>query len=306
MVRPTYSLVLLVELTIAIAASGSSDRAFRLPLPPAPSSGDHSTTLLPSDYVDVRIRDTTLLADSTGHQTWGAGILMAQTLSESPASFFPTQPTHTPLRLLELGSGTGIVGIYASMLLRSWHWSAQITLSDYLETINENLRYNLTLNKFSASLSSPEVISLDWNYYHLSRTADAIYSPSQAERYDTIIGSDLVYEPNHMVLLHATVSSLLRFPNSSSEFVPTFHLIMAIRSTHAEESNSVLRAFSTASYDESMNVEWAKDFEFSIDEEGTRWRLIAKTITLLTAPSGFLKESEFRLFEIGWQRLKII
>lgn len=83
-------------------------------------------------------------------------------------------------RILEVGCGLGL----SSLLLN--HRQADITATDYHPAVKEFLNYNVTLNK------DPQIAfeRLDW-----------AEDNSTLGRFDVIIGSDLLYEDQHIALL---------------------------------------------------------------------------------------------------------
>lgn len=90
-------------------------------------------------------------------------------------------------RVLELGCGLGL----PSLVLQ--YRGADITASDHHPLSEEFLNYNTALN----NLPIIPYIDLPWSDLN----------PEQ-ERFDLIIGSDLLYEPNHAELLAAVIGEL--------------------------------------------------------------------------------------------------
>ncbi|KAM7252239.1 hypothetical protein ACFE04_024122 [Oxalis oulophora] len=89
------------------------------------------------------------------------------------------------LKILELGSGTGLVGIAAAILL-----SADVTVTDLPHVIS-NLQFNVDANKELLKLHNGvvHVAELKWG-------EDNIYDDDVAEEcccYDIVLGSDVVY-----------------------------------------------------------------------------------------------------------------
>ncbi|GFQ06671.1 protein-lysine methyltransferase mettl21c [Phtheirospermum japonicum] len=94
------------------------------------------------------------------------------------SSLFTSRP-----RLLELGSGTGLVGIAAAALL-----GASVTVTD-LPDVLPNLRFNAAANAAVVELQggAVEVAALSWGD---ERQMEAIVGGGD---YDVIVGSDVVY-----------------------------------------------------------------------------------------------------------------
>ncbi|KAL7141782.1 hypothetical protein ABFS83_08G076700 [Erythranthe nasuta] len=90
---------------------------------------------------------------------------------------------HRRLRILELGSGTGIVGIAAAALL-----GAKVTATDLPHAL-PNLQFNVAANAgiFEPHGGAVEVAALQWGE---KKDMEAIGGRDQ---YDLILGSDVVY-----------------------------------------------------------------------------------------------------------------
>lgn len=284
---------------------------------PAPSRSPSLST--PS----VRIHNHTLVSSTTGHRTWGSAPLLARRIALDPDLFFPVAALPRSLRVLELGSGTGLVGLSALTVLErvGTHPGATVTLSDGGEVnvdqistsgVIENLCRNLEAQVRHADIQSvsSRVQTLRWDDFLTrggglregggGRAADV---PGGDARYDVILGADLVYEAKQAESLWAAVASLLRFPVSTLEADrPAFHLVIPLRPTHVHESESVDKVFppSSSCGDEARSVRCL---------DGKRWRLVARERQELRAPDGFgrMGESErivpYRLYRIEWQEL---
>jgi hypothetical protein len=92
----------------------------------------------------LAIREPPLTGDSLGHKTWGSSYALAGLLHEFAAGplahLFPPGAMSTPEEVLELGSGTGLLGLAAACV-----WKANVVLTD-LPTIIANLMHNAELN----------------------------------------------------------------------------------------------------------------------------------------------------------------
>lgn len=88
--------------------------------------------------------------------------------------------------VLELGCGVGVVGIVAALE------GAKVLMTDYEEDALKFTRMNIEKN-FTQAMLDPlvEVMYLDWR------------TPALSEKFDLIIGSDLIYEQrNHQPILN--------------------------------------------------------------------------------------------------------
>ncbi|KAG0663233.1 hypothetical protein C6P46_002823 [Rhodotorula mucilaginosa] len=222
--------------------------------------------------LELTLRDGTQLEASTGHRTWAAATLFARLLATRPGDFFPSSSSDksdaAPLRILEVGSGTGLVGMTAAKVLEALGRRGEATLSDggdEPDAVLENLRYNVAANfppKSAHSSGNVEVgvRALDWRDFvrvtpndgsALSSSPENTTSDQTTTRYHTILGSDLAYERGQATLLHAAVAAHLEFPTRTNDKaghsdVPTFHLMLPLRPTHRIEMEEVESLFPPA------------------------------------------------------------
>lgn len=299
------------ELMFRSAAAGSSTRTFLLPKPtprpppvvgslnPPPDTPSAATSAADSALV-LSIRDTTLLASSTGFRTWGSAPLLSRLIAVDPFTF--VEPSPAPLRILELGSGTGLVGLTIAAALASVGQPATVELTDFEAPVLDNLQHNVASNKLALGSTSVKISRLDWTDFF-----DGRLTHDSTGEFDYILGADLVYEPEHLNWLHATVSSLLRFPSSSFPS-PTFHLVLPLRSTHAKEHYGFDAAFSVAG--DGVEGRWR------CDAHGVRWRLTTLQRTDATGEDGFggareraaegseSKVGRYWVYRIGWRKVE--
>ena len=262
-------------------------------LPSAPSDTSSSTLRL-------TIRDGTLLEASTGHRTWGSASVLAHLLAASPSRFFPalsasTSSPSSPLRVLELGSGTGLVGLTAAAVLSRLgvgaRRGAEVVLSDggdEPQAVLDNLRENVAANEGAIIGGvSVRVERLDWRDYVLP-LEEGSSAPDAEERFDVLLGTDLVYERGQATLLHAATAGLLRFPSSastSSTSRPTFWLALPLRPTHADEDAEVASLFPSPS--STMGAPPTSHLRRIDPASGKTYRLVAVEREELLGPSGF-------------------
>lgn len=147
-----------------------------------------------NDEANISLHEPSLTEDNLGLKTWASSLLLSRQLHVLRRYICPT-----PHRVLELGSGTGLVGIAAACL-----WGMPVTLTDLPEIVN-NLERNLKLNhdlvqKYHGSV---EARTLNW--------ADTSDTPTSVEhQYLTILAADPIYSPEHPRLLVDTVQRWLR------------------------------------------------------------------------------------------------
>lgn len=150
----------------------------------------------------VRLYEPSLTGDNLGLKTWSSSLLLAKRL---PTLY--SQISKRCTNVLELGAGTGLVGIAAACL-----WQLNVTLTDLPEIVS-NLERNLQTNteliqKYAGTVQAR---SLDW--------ADTTDVPqSQDDKYLTILAADPIYSPEHPKLLVDTVQRWLRW-DSDARFI---------------------------------------------------------------------------------------
>ena len=112
---------------------------------------------------NLAIREPPLTGDSLGLKTWGSSYALARLLHEFTAAgplahLFVPGALSTPDEVLELGSGTGLLGLAAACV-----WKASVVLTD-LPNITPNLAHNASLNQavVEASGGRVEVAPLTW------------------------------------------------------------------------------------------------------------------------------------------------
>ncbi|KIY67257.1 hypothetical protein CYLTODRAFT_353567 [Cylindrobasidium torrendii FP15055 ss-10] len=168
---------------------------------------------------------------SVGAQTWGGACVMAEAIVEDPSQF-GMDPARQHARILELGAGTGLVGLATAKLYEHWKTPVTILATDFYPSVLANLQSNITANFPPDSQSVVSVTScfLDWALFP---EATAI-KPTLQEPFDIILGADIVYEAQHATWIKACLRRLLR--KSASAY---FHLTIPLRSAFASESATV-------------------------------------------------------------------
>ncbi|RPB20199.1 hypothetical protein L211DRAFT_813373, partial [Terfezia boudieri ATCC MYA-4762] len=179
------------------AAMPSVTRGFRIPLPRKENgemlggiaSEDSSGGV---DYITITLYEPSMTADNLGLKTWASSFLLAKRLGISKL----------PLgsRALELGSGTGLVGIAAAVVL-----GANVTLTDLPEIV-PNLSHNVSLNSSNPhlppSVGSMSVQVLDWTNQPIPE--------DEGDKYPLVLAADPLYSPAHPRLLVGVLEEWVR------------------------------------------------------------------------------------------------
>lgn len=124
----------------------------------------------------ILLKEPSLTSDNLGLKTWGSSIILANKLVQNHLF---SENKHLLSPVLELGSGTGLVGIVGALL------GYQVTLTDLREIV-PNLRANLDLNEVLA-----EAEELDWS-------APSLFVEKHGQNgFNTVILSDPIYSSQH-------------------------------------------------------------------------------------------------------------
>ena len=154
----------------------------------------------------LTLHEPTLTSDNLGVKTWVSSYLLSRRLHNFleaiPELVPPTavdQGERNLQRVLELGAGTGLVGLSFAALRPS----ASVHLTDLPEII-PNLAYNVTMNSKLLGNAQATVTTgiLDW-----SVSPDPL--PVKNEKYDIILAADPLYSPEHPKWLVETIDCWL-------------------------------------------------------------------------------------------------
>ncbi|OBA14946.1 uncharacterized protein OGAPODRAFT_9201 [Ogataea polymorpha] len=132
----------------------------------------------------ICLREPALTSDNLGLKTWGSSLMLARRLVNFPRLAEP---------ILELGAGTGLVGIACGLL-----GYKDVVLTDLPEIV-PNLKENILLNQ----LDLPCEV-LDWKNPHAFGS----------RKFATVIVSDPIYSADHPVLVRNVVERFLAPENA--------------------------------------------------------------------------------------------
>lgn len=175
--------------SVNVAADGKCDRYYEL--------NNFST-------VHIRTSESLISEGTTGFSLWESSVALLALLSRDPSRF---DDCFRDKRVLELGSGTGLGGLAIAALSSP----DRVLLTDIAQVHDSYTRPNLLLNPQIPHIDSTV---LHWNDY--DRPLD----------FDTIVGCDLVYDPEVCSLLHSVLRTVLTHQGSS---VKTVLLVCTLR-----------------------------------------------------------------------------
>ena len=257
-------------------------------------------------FITVELNDVPLDGvdhTAVGLQSWTSAIVLAQRMCADPGKYLlanqvvtvPCTPRSIPksksLRVLELGSGTGLLSIAAAKVYSRLGCSAYVQATDYHPRVLDNLSKNMHANLGPIGRLDSEVkvdvVALDWAYPP---------SISNEEKYDIVLASDVIYEPQHACWIRDCAARTMKkgYTTLSREGdragISVFWLAIPLRSTgrHEGMGRTIQDAFSL----------WGKV------EEGHRGRerliIVSREEIGRQHKVGRADEGGYTLFEIRW------
>ncbi|KAJ4366405.1 Protein-lysine N-methyltransferase rrg1 [Neocucurbitaria cava] len=167
------------------SAMGAMSRKFRIPS----SSGSF----------ELSIHEPALTGDDLGLKTWAASYLLAKRLHT--LNLIPANTNEKP-QVLELGSGTGLVGLAMAAL------GADVLLTD-LPSICSNLAHNAQVNSeiVNRNGGSTRTAILDWTDPTSCKLCSdaAVEDEALASKFPLILAADSLYSPQHPQMLVDTI-----------------------------------------------------------------------------------------------------
>ena len=174
-------------------------------------------------HEDINIR-----AENLHLETWGSSLVLARRLHAiqiaNPSSSDSPPPCHSHLDstltsrsqcgpVLELGAGTGLVGIAAAAI-----WKTNVTLTD-LSPIVPSLKNNIALNRdlLSSTGGSASSGALDWRTPSIiTLGSNREVSPQELElraennKASVILAADTIYDSSHPEMLANVIKAWLK------------------------------------------------------------------------------------------------
>ncbi|KAE9984960.1 hypothetical protein BLS_000539 [Venturia inaequalis] len=158
--------------------------------------------------VEISLHEPSLTEDHLGFKTWASSYMLAKRLCSTS---FPS-PRDERRRILELGSGTGLVGMAAAAVLK-----ADVLLTD-LPEIEGNLAKNVSQNLdiIECEGGSATTAVLDWANPTLVEGSSSVGTSDFAPQpFPIILAADCMYSAEHpSLLINAVTPWLERSPEA--------------------------------------------------------------------------------------------
>lgn len=173
-------------------------------------------------HIDIAIHEPALTSDNLGLKTWAASYMLSKRLHTFD---LPELMDQSGPDMLELGSGTGLVGLAAAAVFGS-----SVLLTDLAE-ITPNLSKNVEDNRTAVGrcFGSLSCAVLDWSEPLLCepyQTEGVKYAPvhsASSPKFPVILAADSLYSPEHPKLLVQTIDAWLS-PKVTSKVIVEFPL----------------------------------------------------------------------------------
>ncbi|CAK7215521.1 Protein-lysine N-methyltransferase rrg1 [Sporothrix curviconia] len=172
--------------------------------------------------IDLIIKEPALVGDSLGFKTWGTSYAMARmlpALAHTPGLRHLQPLLRQGLPVLELGAGTGLLGLAAAAL-----WRADVVLSD-LATIVPNLAANVERNSkiIQARGGRARAGVLQWGARRSENDAEAGVVVVDTElfpedhQFPLVLVADPIYDEEHPALLASAIDAQLALEVKGSD-----------------------------------------------------------------------------------------
>ncbi|PBK76385.1 hypothetical protein ARMSODRAFT_948168 [Armillaria solidipes] len=214
--------------------------------------------------VEVELNDAPLSSEdhtSVGLQSWASSILLAEKMCASPGTFGLDKSW--PLRVLELGAGTGLLSIVVAKLVEA----PTIVATDYHPDVLANLSANVQTN-FPCSSSVIDVRRFDWESPDFGHPMDTPF--------DIILAADVIYHAKHAEWIKGCIERLLASDG-------TFWLMIPLRSTGRHEG-----------------MDHTVEAVFPESETASGLVVLEKKTIGRQGGVGRADEGGYKLFKIGW------
>ncbi|TNV72380.1 hypothetical protein FGO68_gene12920 [Halteria grandinella] len=133
---------------------------------------------------------------------WRASLSLSQWLDKNQTQWLKS--SSDPVSALELGSGTGLLGLFTIKRLLQENQGSKVTLTDMEQSSLDLLAKNIELNALTTEQVSASY--LKWGDFT---------SPIGEQSFDLIVGSDIIYNNYVLEPLAQTIEKLLK-PGSNA------------------------------------------------------------------------------------------
>ncbi|KAL2755058.1 hypothetical protein ACRALDRAFT_2042865 [Sodiomyces alcalophilus JCM 7366] len=170
-----------------------------------------------SPSFELTIREPPLTGDSLGLKTWGSSYVLAQHLPRLGATslfrLFDESLGQPRPPVLELGAGTGLLGLAAAAL-----WKVHVVLSD-LPEIMANLRHNVETNSavVESMGGSLDCGALTWGGSSEGEVDQDLFV--KKNQFKLVLAADPLYDDDHPSLLASAFSDHLSLEETSRAVV---------------------------------------------------------------------------------------
>lgn len=184
-----------------------------------------NVSLSPTNTTEIAIAEPDVSADNLALITWNSSFILANQLHKLDVQF----EENNDIPILEIGAGTGLVGLAAAVL-----WRKQAILTD-LPGIVPALGANVDLNATALKEAGTNVQcgTLDWHdantlqladgtTYH----ADSTSSNRTQKKASVILAADTIYDEDHPELLRNVILTWLA-KNKSARLVICYAMRVA-------------------------------------------------------------------------------
>ncbi|KAI8579635.1 hypothetical protein K450DRAFT_240757 [Umbelopsis ramanniana AG] len=164
------------------------------------------------DVMDIKVHEPTFIENDLGFKTWGSAPLLARKLIQENLI-----PDIGDARILELGTGTGMVGLMCAEL-----GAREVYMTDYHPSVLKNVAGNIELN----GCQNVQIHKLDFFEIAGLTPRTTPIEDWENQTFDIVIGSDLLYEMDHALSLPHVVAKFMK---------DVFHFLIPLRARYQEE-----------------------------------------------------------------------
>ncbi|KIW48333.1 uncharacterized protein PV06_00932 [Exophiala oligosperma] len=209
--------------------------------------------------VSIRITEPELRAQQLSLQTWTSSFVLARQLHT-----LDVQPSRSSsLPILELGSGTGLVGLTAATV-----WETPVCLTD-LAPLLPGIAANIALN-LKCTGNRVNCGSLDWDSPELLSLEDGSTLTPAKDPASVILAADTIYSEEHPELLSRTILRWLT-PGPLARVIIAYPLRVAYLD-HLRELWQLLEAGGLEAIEEGKEQADVKDWDDECLIEWCVWR----------------------------------